>query len=242
MMSDPVYQRLVTALEPFAKFAEKWDEKPLSRMADELYGIHVGTEWEATISLSDCRRAKAALALLAPPPPDEPPHDRTAQLVEALRFAQGAIQDAICLEEGLDGLAGEAVLKMIRAALAAPPDDPEAHPREDDDILRECGMDGHKWAKAFMRQFAEKRITNTVVGTPDSGTVDEGDMIAWFCNAIMAGYDEAQRRAGEARTPPDPPHVRDDYREVWLSGWRAGRAHMSGEARTAPEPAQEPQG
>ena len=24
--------------------------------------------------------------------------------------------------------------------------------------------------------------------------------------------------------PPDPPHVREDYREVWLSGWRAGVA------------------
>lgn len=39
--------------------------------------------------------------------------------VEALEFAQGAILDAIGLEEGLDGAAGEAVIRMIRAALTA---------------------------------------------------------------------------------------------------------------------------
>lgn len=28
----------------------------------------------------------------------------------------------------------------------------------------------------------------------------------------------------DARREPDPPHVREDYRDVWLSGWRAGQA------------------
>jgi len=40
-------------------------------------------------------------------------------------------------------------------------------------------MDGVVWAKEFCR------IT---------GFTDEGWAIAWFCNAIMAGYDEATRR------------------------------------------------
>jgi len=26
---------------------------------------------------------------------------------------------------------------------------------------------------------------------------------------------------------PDPPHVREDYREVWLSGWRAGADQLA---------------
>jgi hypothetical protein len=40
-------------------------------------------------------------------------------------------------------------------------------------------MDAQVWAKEFCKQF------------PD---MDEGTMIAWFANAIMAGYDTAQMR------------------------------------------------
>lgn len=40
-----------------------------------------------------------------------------ARLQETLEFAKGAIMDAIYLEDGLDGAAGEAVLEMIDEAL-----------------------------------------------------------------------------------------------------------------------------
>ena len=43
--------------------------------------------------------------------------ERTNKLREACEFAIGAIEDAISCEDGLDGKAGEAVLKMLRAAL-----------------------------------------------------------------------------------------------------------------------------
>ena len=45
-------------------------------------------------------------------------------------------------------------------------------------------MDGKKWADAFMELWGDKLEQ-----------VDHGLMLSWFCNAIMAGYDEAARRA-----------------------------------------------
>lgn len=52
---------LMEALRPFAEFAERFHAKPLRGLADELYTIHTGTEWEAALRLSDCERALAAL-------------------------------------------------------------------------------------------------------------------------------------------------------------------------------------
>lgn len=49
------------ALKPFAHFIDQWDRKPLRGTDDHFYGIHPGTEWEATISRTHCRAAKAAL-------------------------------------------------------------------------------------------------------------------------------------------------------------------------------------
>jgi len=44
-------------------------------------------------------------------------------------------------------------------------------------------MDGSKWANAFCRA---------------TGFPDEGWALSWFCNAIMAGYDDARRGSDEA--------------------------------------------
>lgn len=46
-------------------------------------------------------------------------------------------------------------------------------------------MDAKVWAAAWMRQLKE---------TPEIYK-DEGAMIGWFANAIMAGYDTAMFRA-----------------------------------------------
>lgn len=54
-------ERLREALKPFAQFVERFDNKPLRTLDDELYAIHVGTEWEASIRLSDFRKALNAL-------------------------------------------------------------------------------------------------------------------------------------------------------------------------------------
>jgi hypothetical protein len=59
---EQVNKELVEALKPFALFAEKYDAKPLRQLDDRIYGIHAGTEWEAELSVSDCRKARAALA------------------------------------------------------------------------------------------------------------------------------------------------------------------------------------
>lgn len=54
-----------------------------------------------------------------------------ALAIEALEFASGAIHDAIGLEDGLDGLAGERVLGLIRRALEANGRPLPPVPRED---------------------------------------------------------------------------------------------------------------
>lgn len=47
------------------------------------------------------------------------------------------------------------------------------------------GMDGKKWTDAWFQHVAHN---------PEIAT-DEATMFGWFCNAIMAGYDDANRRA-----------------------------------------------
>lgn len=46
------------------------------------------------------------------------------------------------------------------------------------------GMDARDWARSWMEHIAR----NPSIAT------DEGCMIGWFANAIMAGFDEAARR------------------------------------------------
>lgn len=58
---------LRAALTPFAEFAEKFEQKPISGLDDELYSIHAG-QHRAVFRLSDCRRAIAVLAKHAETP------------------------------------------------------------------------------------------------------------------------------------------------------------------------------
>ena len=51
-----------SALEPFAHFFEQFSKKPISQLDDEFYMIHAGTEWEASLRLSDMKLAAEALA------------------------------------------------------------------------------------------------------------------------------------------------------------------------------------
>ena len=51
---------LVSALKPLAEFIRAFDAKPIN-LADEFYAIHAGTEWEASLRLSDLRKANATL-------------------------------------------------------------------------------------------------------------------------------------------------------------------------------------
>ena len=44
-------------------------------------------------------------------------------------------------------------------------------------------MDAKLWAEAFMRRFEHRK-----------DEIDEGLMLTWFANAIMAGYDHARRQ------------------------------------------------
>lgn len=52
-------EELEAALKPFATFARQWDRMPLRNMDGVIYAIHVGTEYEAELSLNDMHRAAA---------------------------------------------------------------------------------------------------------------------------------------------------------------------------------------
>jgi hypothetical protein len=51
--------------------------------------------------------------------------------------------------------------------------------QNDGEALAKLGMDGQKWATYFMQLNEGKTIGKDF---------DAGDALAWFCNAIMAGY------------------------------------------------------
>jgi hypothetical protein len=57
-------ERCAETLRPFAKFSACWASKPLGNMDDEFYSIHTGTEWAASLRVSDMHRANAALSRL----------------------------------------------------------------------------------------------------------------------------------------------------------------------------------
>lgn len=48
-------------LQHIAHFAAQWERKPLKHTHDEFYGIHSGTEFEATLKLSELHKAIDAL-------------------------------------------------------------------------------------------------------------------------------------------------------------------------------------
>ena len=88
------------------------------------------------------------------------------------------------------------VLDTLEAALPPRHEAParDELPEDDElpgDFLARVGMDGALWAAEF-RKMALK------LGYSD---MDEGWLIGWFCNAVMAGYDHAERKFDPALTP-----------------------------------------
>lgn len=55
------------------------------------------------------------------------------------------------------------------------------------DFLSAVGMSGEKWNEAYWQIWP-------------NGCDDRETMFGWFCNAIMAGYDHAERKSEAART------------------------------------------
>ncbi|WP_303713340.1 hypothetical protein [Brevundimonas naejangsanensis] len=94
------------------------------------------------------------------------------------------------------GALAEALLPFLSRFTAAPVREEGGAvdgPEDDElpgDFLARVGMDGALWADGF-RKMALK------LGYSD---MDEGWLIGWFCNAVMAGYDHAQRRFDPALT------------------------------------------
>lgn len=57
-------------------------------------------------------------------------------------------------------------------------------PEYDSEVLSRLGIDGARWASEFQK----------VASRLGYAKMDDGWILSWFCNAIMAGYDEARRR------------------------------------------------
>lgn len=112
--------------------------------------------------------------------------DKTKELLEARdRLSKvadlwdriGEPQRASDLRTVLAALEAQSPAELICSSL--PP--VALHEAEPLDVSA-LGMDGHKWAEAFCARFP----------------VEMDDAIGWFCNAIMAGFDEATRRYQQA--------------------------------------------
>lgn len=81
-----------------------------------------GCDWESAIDVTRYELSGESLPASSSP---------AQQALDALAFAHGAIGDAIGLDEGLDGVAGQKVLEMIDAALRANGRLPPEVPPED---------------------------------------------------------------------------------------------------------------
>lgn len=77
-------------------------------------------------------------------------------------------------------------------------------------------FDASVWARAFVAVVAQRPAIAT----------DEGTMTGWFANALMAGYDEAQRRNADLLAAcreallwygPDGDHIGDPARPLLLA-------------------------
>lgn len=77
-------------------------------------------------------------------------------------------------------------------------------------------IDGQRWAKEFITIWKGQPV-----GGPE---VDEGLMIGWFANAIMAGHDHAARKARD-----EAEHLRMQI------GYITAELQMAGDKRSTPE-------
>lgn len=104
-----------------------------------------------------------------------------------------------------------------RAATDEDPDDPNALVGE---------FDAAKWAAAFVER------ARTI---PDFAT-DEGNMIGWFANAIMAGYDHARREKSEPEVVVLPRDALFQFfGEMALPPWQDERGRtIGGKVECAP--------
>lgn len=69
--------------------------------------------------------------------------------------------------------------------------------KTDGETLAEMGIDAQKWAQEWCR------VATEILGSCDEREViDEGWMIGWFANAIMAGHDEGYRKAIDDQDEP----------------------------------------
>lgn len=119
--------------------------------------------------------------------PDEPPCQACTMFADAIEAALRAVAEEVRAAQRHE-------IPNPRQPLTLASREPQAEAREtvSDDELRALlsPMDGAAWANAFARMTG----------------LNEAAALPWFCSAIMAGFDEANRRRDrELAGPPVPP-------------------------------------
>ncbi len=97
--------------------------------------------------------------------------------LQALEFAHGAILDAIGLDDGLDGQAGQAVLRLIRAALTANGRVPPDLPIEDDPAYESVDVRLDAKAARTALLTAAKDLDKLITG---NGQIRMADVVQWL--------------------------------------------------------------
>ena len=114
-------EELAEALRPFAEFANKWDKNPIRGLDDALYSIHN----EASLRLSDCKTARAALAHHAAGEPAKHPDteiiDRFEEMCGSLEYCDADEVRNHWRAYGYSG-SNEGVGRTMRDALRAATD------------------------------------------------------------------------------------------------------------------------
>jgi len=112
--------------------------------------------------------------------------DGNPDLAEILLTPQELIQQLPLSDMTLYGYSLAELAKIIDFAKSRGFDPKESEPKQETKFNPQS-MDAKDWAKEFMRIYKYNQVKNVEF-------IDEDFMLGWFANAIMAGFDEADRR------------------------------------------------
>jgi hypothetical protein len=173
---------------------------------------------------------REVLSALRSAVPHQPAPDDPVEIAcEALLFAQGAILDAIGLEDGLDGHAGAAVIKMIRLALKANGREPDPFPAELDyqgvQIKLDESAEAHQPAPDALRELLDEMRVRAAEHRQFAGVPCQSES-TWHADEIdgwTQRLEAALLSAGGASAVPQPPHSKD------CAVWRGVSPHPESE-------------
>ena len=133
--------------------------------------------------------------------------DGNPDLAEILLTPQELIQQLPLSDMTLYGYSLAELAKIIDFAKSRGFDPKESEPKQETKFNPQS-MDEKDWAKEFMRIYKYNQVKNVEF-------IDEDFMLGWFANAIMAGFDEANRRKPKQEKKAECEH---SYPQIGHSG------------------------